>query len=60
MEKEEQLFRKRIQELAENAYSRDIPLHTDFLTLAEQTVFQNMSGYTAAGEVRTFRRLSDV
>ena len=43
MEKEEQLFRKRIQELAENAYSRDIPLHTDFLTLAEQTVFQNMS-----------------
>lgn len=38
MEKEEQLFRKRIQELAENAYSRDIPLHTDFLTLAEQTV----------------------
>ena len=43
MEKEEQLFKKRIQELAENAYSRDIPLHTDFLTLAEQTVFQNMS-----------------
>ena len=56
MEKEEQLFKKRIQELAQNAYSRDIPLHTDFLTLAEQTVFQNMS----AGEVRTFRRLSDV
>ena len=25
MEKEEQLFRKRIQELAENAYSRDRP-----------------------------------
>ena len=43
MEKEEQLFKKRIQELAQNAYSRDIPLHTDFLTLAEQTVFQNMS-----------------
>lgn len=40
MEKEEQLFKKRIQELAQNAYSRDIPLHTDFLTLAEQTVFQ--------------------
>ena len=43
MEKEEQLFKKRIQELAQNVYSRDIPLHTDFLTLAEQTVFQNMS-----------------
>ena len=37
MEKEEQLFRKRIQELAENAYSRDIPLHTDFLTLEEKS-----------------------
>ncbi len=60
MEKEEQLFRNRIQELAENAYSRDIPLHTDFLTLAEQDCLPEYVGYAAAGEVRTFRRLSDV
>ena len=35
MEKEEQLFKKRIQELAVLAYERDIPVHTDFLTLNE-------------------------
>lgn len=44
MEKEEQLFRKRIQELAETAYSRDVPVHTDFLNLNEQTIFRSISG----------------
>lgn len=43
MEKEEQLFKKRIQELAVLAYERDIPVHTDFLTLNEQAVFQSIS-----------------
>ena len=43
MEKEEQLFKKRIQELAVLAYERDIPVHTDFLTLNEQAVFQSVS-----------------
>lgn len=44
MEKEEQLLRKRIQELADLAYERDIPISTDFLNLNEQTVFQNIAG----------------
>lgn len=44
MEKEEQLFRKRVRELAELCYAKDIPAHTDFLTLNEQTIFQNISG----------------
>ncbi len=44
MEKEEQIFRKRIQELAETAFRRDIPVHTDFLNLNEQTIFQMVSG----------------
>lgn len=44
MEKEEQLFRKRIQELAETCFTRDIPVSTDFLNLNEQTIFQSISG----------------
>lgn len=44
MEKEEQLFRKRIQELAETCYRRDVPVNTDFLNLSEQTIFQGISG----------------
>ena len=44
MEKEEQLLRKRIQELAEICYRRDVPVNTDFLNLSEQTIFQNISG----------------
>lgn len=44
MEKEEQLLRKRIQELAETCFKRDIPTNTDFLNLSEQTIFQNVSG----------------
>lgn len=44
MEKEEQLLRKRIQELAQMAYSRDVPVHTDFLNLNEQTIFHSISG----------------
>ena len=39
MEKEELLFRKRIQELSRLSYERDIPVHTDFLNLNEQTIF---------------------
>ena len=44
MEKEEQLFRKRIQELAETCFRRDVPTNTDFLNLSEQTVFHSISG----------------
>lgn len=44
MEKEEQLFRKRIQELADLCFRRDVPVNTDFLNLSEQTIFQNISG----------------
>ncbi len=44
MEKEEQLFRKRIQELAATCFRRDVPTNTDFLTLSEQTIFQSISG----------------
>lgn len=44
MEKEEQLFRKRIQELAETCFRRDVPVHTNFLNLNEQTIFQSISG----------------
>lgn len=44
MEKEEQLFRKRIQELADFCFRRDVPVNTDFLNLSEQTIFQSISG----------------
>ena len=43
MEKEEQLFRKRIQELADLCFRRNVPVNTDFLNLSEQTIFQNIS-----------------
>lgn len=42
IEKEEQLLKKRILELAANCFQRDIPLHTDFLTLHEQTIFHSI------------------
>ncbi len=42
MEKEELLFRKRIGELARICYERDVPVHTDFLTLNEQTTFLSL------------------
>jgi len=44
MEKEEQLFRKRITELAQMCFQRDIPVNTEFLSLNEQTIFQSISG----------------
>ena len=44
MEKEEQLFRKRIQDLAETCFRRDVPANTDFLNLNEQTIFRSISG----------------
>ena len=44
MEKEEQIFRNRIQELAQLCYRKEVPVNTDFLTLNEQTIFQNISG----------------
>lgn len=44
MEKEEQLFRKRVLELAELCFHRDMPSNTDFLNLNEQTIFQSISG----------------
>lgn len=42
MDKEEQLFRKRILELASVCYQRDVPVHTDFLNLHEQTIFYSL------------------
>ena len=44
MEKEEQLFRKRMIDLAGTCFKRDIPVSTDFLNLNEQTIFQSISG----------------
>ena len=44
MEKEEQLFRKRMIDLAGACYKRDIPVSSDFLNLSEQTIFQSISG----------------
>ena len=40
--KEEQLLKKRILELAETCYRRDIRSYTGFLTLNEQTIFHSM------------------
>ena len=42
MDKEEQLLKKRIMELAALCYQRDIPSYTDFLNLNEQTVFHSI------------------
>lgn len=42
MDKEEQLLKKRMRELAEVCYRRDIPSYTDFLNLNEQTVFHSL------------------
>ena len=42
MDKEEQLLKKRIMELAALCYQRDIPSYTDFLNLNEQTVFHSL------------------
>lgn len=44
MEKEEHIFKKRIQELAETCFRRDVPVNTDFLNVNEQTIFQSISG----------------
>ncbi|MCI8511315.1 MAG: RNA-binding protein [Lachnospiraceae bacterium] len=44
MEKEEQILKKRFMELARLSYERDIPVHTDFLGLHEQTIFQSLCG----------------
>ncbi|MDO4325586.1 MAG: YlmH/Sll1252 family protein [bacterium] len=41
MNKDEILLEKRIQELARISYERDIPVHTDFLSLNEQTIFHS-------------------
>ena len=42
MDKEEILFQKRAAELARICYERDIPVHTDFLTLNEQGLFHSL------------------
>lgn len=42
MDKEEQIFRKRILELSQVSYQRNVPTHTDFLNLNEQTIFLTM------------------
>ena len=36
---EEEVLVGRIQDLAEQCYHRDVPSHTEFLTLAEQDLF---------------------
>lgn len=52
MDKEEQLLRKRIRELASVCQRRDIPTHTDFLNLNEQTIFHSMSQELAGASYR--------
>ena len=42
LEKEEQMFRKRILELATTAYHKEICMYTDFLNLNEISIFHNM------------------
>jgi len=62
MEKEELLFRKRMQELAEVCFRRDVPTNSEFLNLNEQTIFQNISGtlppvrYTLSGGFESSER----
>lgn len=41
-DKDENLLKNRIAELAEKCFRRDIPVCTDFLTLREQTVFHSI------------------
>lgn len=42
MEKEEYLLKKRLMELAELCFQRDVPSHSDFLNLNEQTIFHSI------------------
>ncbi|HJA70610.1 MAG TPA: RNA-binding protein [Candidatus Lachnoclostridium stercoravium] len=42
MEKEEYLLKKRLLELAELCFQRDVPAHSDFLNLNEQTIFYSI------------------
>lgn len=42
MDKEALILQKRLKELEELCYQRDIPVHTDFLTLHEQTIFYSL------------------
>ena len=42
MNKEEHFLSKRIMELAENAYTRNVYTFTDFLNINEQNVFNNL------------------
>ncbi len=42
MEQEEQLLRKRLLELANQCWHRDIPVFSHFLNLSEQTVFHSL------------------
>lgn len=43
MNKDEVLFRKRMQDLAKTSYSRNIPIFTDFLTMNEISILHSMS-----------------
>lgn len=47
MNKEEVLFRRRIQDLANTSYSRSIPIFTDFLTMNEISILHSMSAELA-------------
>lgn len=42
MTREEQLFEKHLQDLAQAAYRRGIPVYSDFLNLNEQNIFHGM------------------
>ncbi|MFQ8841079.1 MAG: hypothetical protein ACLR8P_09340 [Clostridium fessum] len=48
-EKEEQLLKKRMIELAGLCYQRDIQTSTGFLSLNEQTIFHSIEKSAAAG-----------
>ena len=39
---ERELLQGRIRELSRTAYERDIPRHTDFLSLSEQALFYDI------------------
>ncbi len=51
MDREEQLLFRRLRDLADTCYSRNIPVYTDFLNLNEQTVF--LSKLSEFSHVRT-------
>ena len=55
---EEEVLVGRIQDLAEQCYHRDVPSHTEFLTLAEQDLFYRTVNMQRTVMRRCFRSQS--